>query len=60
MNWNRVEYSWKQMTGKMKAHWDKVTGGEFTVVDGQEFVNRTQEQYRAAKGEARCTRCAPP
>jgi len=48
------------MTGKMKAHWDKVTGGEFTVVDGQEFVNRTQEQYRAAKGEARCTRCAPP
>ena len=35
MDWNRVEGSWKQMTGKVKEQWGKLTDDELTQINGK-------------------------
>lgn len=51
MDWNRVEGSWKQMTGKAKAQWGKLTDDDLKVVAGrrEELVGKVQERYGLTK-----------
>lgn len=54
MNWDRVEGSWKQFTGKVRENWGKLTDDDIAVVDGTEerLIGRIQERYGVAKDEA--------
>lgn len=54
MNWDRVEGSWKQFTGKVRENWGKLTDDDIAVVDGKQerLIGRIQERYGIAKDEA--------
>jgi uncharacterized protein YjbJ (UPF0337 family) len=55
MDWNRVEGSWKQMTGKVKEQWGKLTDDEITRVNGnrEQLEGLIQERYGKAKDDVR-------
>ena len=50
MDWNRVEGNWKQLKGRAKQNWGKLTDDDLTVADGrrEELAGRVQERYGAA------------
>jgi uncharacterized protein YjbJ (UPF0337 family) len=54
MNWDRIEGDWKQVTGKAKEQWGKLTDDDFTVVAGRrdQLAGKIQERYGVAKEEA--------
>jgi uncharacterized protein YjbJ (UPF0337 family) len=54
MNWDRIEGNWKQVSGKVKAGWGKLTDDDITYVDGkrEQLVGRIQERYGIARDEA--------
>jgi uncharacterized protein YjbJ (UPF0337 family) len=54
MDWNRVEGNWKQMKGKVKEQWGKLTDDDLDVIEGKrtELAGRLQERYGYAKDEA--------
>lgn len=54
MNWDRVEGQWKQMKGKVKTKWGKLTDDDLDVISGQkdQLVGRIQERYGIQKDEA--------
>ena len=54
MNWDRIEGGWKQMTGKVKEKWGKLTDDDLTTISGKQdqLVGRIQERYGIAKDEA--------
>jgi uncharacterized protein YjbJ (UPF0337 family) len=54
MNWDQVAGNWKQMTGKVKAKWGKLTDDDLTFIDGKrtQFIGRLQERYGIAKDDA--------
>jgi uncharacterized protein YjbJ (UPF0337 family) len=54
MNWERIEGNWKQLKGKVKAQWGKLTDDDFDVVNGrrEELAGKLQERYGIAKDEA--------
>jgi len=54
MNWDRIEGNWKQLTGKAKEQWGKLTEDDLTVIAGKpdQLVGRIQERYGIAKDEA--------
>jgi uncharacterized protein YjbJ (UPF0337 family) len=54
MNWDRIEGGWKQMTGKVKEKWGKLTDDDLTTISGRhdQLVGRIQERYGIAKDEA--------
>ena len=35
MDWNRVEGNWKQVKGKVKEKWGKLTDDDLDVINGQ-------------------------
>src|SRR5262245_32760730 len=35
MNWDRVEGDWKQLTGKIKEQWGKLTADDITPINGR-------------------------
>jgi uncharacterized protein YjbJ (UPF0337 family) len=35
MDWNRVQGSWKQLQGKIKAKWGKLTDDDLTAINGR-------------------------
>ena len=35
MDWNRVEGNWKEVKGKVKEMWAKLTDDDLTAIDGQ-------------------------
>ena len=45
---------WKQVTGKVKEQWGKLTDDDIKVIDGkqEQLVGRIQERYGVAKDEA--------
>src|ERR1044072_3170849 len=47
MDWNRVEGNWKQMKGKVKEQWGKLTDDDLDVVAGKrdQLEGRIQERY---------------
>lgn len=54
MNWDIAEGNWKQLKGKVKAQWGKLTDDELDVIAGKrtELAGRIQEVYGVSKEEA--------
>jgi uncharacterized protein YjbJ (UPF0337 family) len=51
MDWNRVEGNWKQLKGKAKQQWAKLTDDDLTAAAGrrEELAGKIQERYGLAK-----------
>lgn len=47
MNWDRIESNWKQMTGKAREKWGKLTDSDMQVIAGRrdQLIGRIQERY---------------
>lgn len=47
MNWDRIEGNWKQMTGKAREKWGKLTDSDMQVIAGRrdQLIGRIQERY---------------
>jgi uncharacterized protein YjbJ (UPF0337 family) len=54
MDWNRVEGNWKQLKGKAKQQWGRLTDDDLTRAAGrrEELAGRIQERYGLAKDAA--------
>jgi len=54
MNWDRIEGNWKQVTGRAKVQWGKLTSDDFDVIAGRrdQLAGKIQERYGIAKDEA--------
>ena len=54
MNWDRIEGNWKQLKGKVKEQWGKLTDDDIDVIAGKkdQLVGKLQEQYGVSKDEA--------
>jgi uncharacterized protein YjbJ (UPF0337 family) len=54
MNWDRIEGSWKQMKGKVKEQWGKLTDDDLDQIGGKrdQLVGRIQKSYGIGKDEA--------
>jgi uncharacterized protein YjbJ (UPF0337 family) len=55
MNWDRVQGSWKQFTGKAKEQWGKLTDDELTQINGdrEQLEGKLQARYGYAKDKAK-------
>jgi uncharacterized protein YjbJ (UPF0337 family) len=51
MDWNRVEGNWKQLKGRAKQQWGKLTDDDLTASNGRrdELAGKVQERYGIAK-----------
>ena len=47
MDWNRVQGSWKQLEGKLKAKWGLLTDDDLTTIKGSRELleGKIQERY---------------
>jgi uncharacterized protein YjbJ (UPF0337 family) len=54
MNWDVLKGQWKQLTGKVKAKWGKLTDDDLTIIGGKkdEFLGKLQERYGYNKDRA--------
>jgi uncharacterized protein YjbJ (UPF0337 family) len=55
MDWNRVEGNWKQVKGKVKEQWGKLTDDDLDVIAGKrdQLEGKIQERYGKAKDDVR-------
>ena len=55
MNWDRIEGNWKQVTGRAKVQWGKLTDDDLDVIAGRrdQLEGKIQERYGYAKDKAR-------
>jgi uncharacterized protein YjbJ (UPF0337 family) len=54
VNWDQIQGQWKQLKGKVKAKWGKLTDDDLTMIAGHkdQLVGRIQERYGIQKDEA--------
>jgi uncharacterized protein YjbJ (UPF0337 family) len=54
MNWDQIEGMWKQVTGKVKEKWGKLTDDDIQMIKGKrdQLVGKIQERYGVAKEDA--------
>jgi uncharacterized protein YjbJ (UPF0337 family) len=54
MNQDRIEGNWKQVKGKVKEQWGKLTDDDLDVIAGKrdQLLGRIQERHGLAKDEA--------
>jgi uncharacterized protein YjbJ (UPF0337 family) len=54
MNSDQIQGNWKQLTGKVKERWGKLTDNDLTVIGGkaEQLVGLIQERYGIKKEEA--------
>jgi uncharacterized protein YjbJ (UPF0337 family) len=54
MNWDQVQSQWKQMAGKVRSKWGKLTDDDVTFIGGKKdtFVGKLQERYGMMKEDA--------
>ncbi len=54
MNWDRISGNWKQVAGKAKVQWGKLTDDDLEVVAGRrdQLAGKIQDRYGVAKDEA--------
>ena len=54
MNWDTIKGQWKQMTGKVKEQWGKLTDNDLTIINGKrdQLVGKIQEKYGYARDQA--------
>jgi uncharacterized protein YjbJ (UPF0337 family) len=55
MDWNRVEGNWKQVKGKVKEKWGRLTDDDLDVINGRQdqLEGKIQERYGIAKDQAK-------
>jgi uncharacterized protein YjbJ (UPF0337 family) len=55
MDWNRVEGNWKQVKGKVKEQWGKLTDDDLAYINGKrdQLEGKIQERYGIAKDQVR-------
>ena len=55
MNEDKIKGQWKQLAGKVKAKWGKLTADDLTTINGhrEQFEGKIQERYGLAKDQAR-------
>lgn len=51
MNWDMIKGQWKQVSGKVKQKWGKLTDDDLTIINGQkeQLVGKLQERYGYSK-----------
>jgi uncharacterized protein YjbJ (UPF0337 family) len=54
MNWDTIKGNWKQMSGKVKEKWGKLTDNDLTTIAGRrdQLVGKLQECYGYGKDQA--------
>jgi uncharacterized protein YjbJ (UPF0337 family) len=54
MNTDQMKGNWKQLIGKAKEKWGRLTNDDWQIVEGQrdQLVGRIQERYGIARDEA--------
>ncbi len=54
MNWDQIEGNFKQLQGKLREKWAKLTDDDFQLLksDRDKFIGRLQEKYGLQKEEA--------
>ena len=54
MNWDQITGDWKQLKGKVKEKWGKLTDDELTTIGGKRDQPRRplEERYGYAKEQA--------
>jgi len=54
MNTDRIQGNWKQLKGKVKEKWGKLTNDDMDVIDGkrEQLAGKLQERYGFAKEQA--------
>jgi uncharacterized protein YjbJ (UPF0337 family) len=54
MNNDRIQGRWKQVKGKVKEHWGKLTDDDLDVIAGRrdQLLGRIQQRHGLAKEEA--------
>jgi uncharacterized protein YjbJ (UPF0337 family) len=54
MNKDKAAGQWKQLNGKLKEQWGKLTDDDLTVLEGNldQLIGRVQERYGIARDEA--------
>ena len=54
MNWDRIEGNWKQLKGKAKERWGKLTDDELDVIAGKrdQLCGSIQKAYGISRDEA--------
>ena len=50
MDWDQIEGNWKQLTGKVKEQWGKLTDDDLVTIDGK----REQLERGAARALRHC------
>jgi len=55
MNTDRMSGNWKQLKGKIKEKWGKLTDDDLRVIEGKQdqLAGKLQERYGYAKEQAR-------
>jgi uncharacterized protein YjbJ (UPF0337 family) len=53
MDWNRVEGNWKQMKGKVKEQWGRLTDDDLDMIAGkrEQLEGKIQERYGVARDQ---------
>jgi uncharacterized protein YjbJ (UPF0337 family) len=54
MNWDQIAGNWKQLKGRAKEQWARLTDDDLAFINGKrdQLVGRVQERYGMAKEEA--------
>jgi uncharacterized protein YjbJ (UPF0337 family) len=54
MNEDRIKGQWRQLNGKLKSRWGKLTDDDLQVADGnaEYLAGKLQERYGIARDEA--------
>ena len=54
MNWDQITGDWKQLKGKVKEKWGKLTDDDLTIIAGQrdQLAGLLQQKYGYAKDQA--------
>jgi uncharacterized protein YjbJ (UPF0337 family) len=54
MNWEQIQGQWKQLKGKLKMKWGRLTDDDLDFIAGQKdvLVGKIQERYGLKKEEA--------
>ena len=55
MNWDRIDGNCKQVTGKVKEQWGKLTDDDITQINGnrEQLEGKIQARYGHAKDQVR-------
>lgn len=54
MNWEQIEGNWKEMKGKIRTTWGKLTDDDLEVIAGKkdQLLGKIQERYGLDKDKA--------